>query len=59
MDFILFLIERLKDVELPIIPLGRFGGAEDLKGPAIFLVSDAARHVTGQVLAVDGGVTAS
>jgi gluconate 5-dehydrogenase len=39
-------------------PLGRLGGEEDLMGPAIFLASDAAGYVTGQILAVDGGMTA-
>jgi NAD(P)-dependent dehydrogenase (short-subunit alcohol dehydrogenase family) len=39
-------------------PLGRLGGNEDLMGPAIFLASDAASYVTGQILSVDGGMTA-
>lgn len=52
------LIDRLEQTLLPSIPLHRFGGDEDLKGAAIFLVSPAARHVTGQCLAVDGGATA-
>ena len=39
-------------------PMGRLGGEEDLMGPAIFLASDAASYVTGQILAVDGGMTA-
>lgn len=38
-------------------PLGRLGGDEDLKGAAAFLVSSAARHITGQCLAIDGGVS--
>jgi gluconate 5-dehydrogenase len=37
-------------------PLGRLGDEEDLKGPAVLLCSDAGRHITGQILAVDGGV---
>lgn len=36
-------------------PLGRLGHPEDLAGAALFLASDAARFVTGQVLYVDGG----
>jgi NAD(P)-dependent dehydrogenase (short-subunit alcohol dehydrogenase family) len=39
-------------------PLGRLGGDEDLMGPAIFLASDASAYVTGQILSVDGGMTA-
>ena len=39
-------------------PLQRIGGEEDLKGAALLFASDAGRHITGQVLAVDGGVTA-
>jgi NAD(P)-dependent dehydrogenase (short-subunit alcohol dehydrogenase family) len=41
------------------IPLGRFGRLEDLIGAAVFLSSDAAAYVTGQVLYVDGGYLAS
>ncbi len=40
------------------IPLGRAGLPEDLAGPAAFLLSSDAAYVTGQILAVDGGVTA-
>ena len=41
------------------IPLGRVGETGDLVGPAIFLVSDAASFVTGQILGIDGGLTAT
>jgi gluconate 5-dehydrogenase len=41
------------------IPLGRFGRMEDLMGAAVFLCSDAACYITGQVLYVDGGTLAS
>jgi gluconate 5-dehydrogenase len=41
------------------IPLGRVGETKDIVGPAIFLVSDAASFVTGQVLGIDGGLTAT
>ena len=37
------------------IPAGRWGAAEDLAGPLIFLASDAARYVHGEILTVDGG----
>jgi gluconate 5-dehydrogenase len=41
------------------IPLGRVGGTDDLIGPAIFFCSDASAFVTGQVLGIDGGLTAT
>ena len=40
------------------IPLGRTGGDDELMGAALFLLSPAGGYVTGQVLAVDGGLTA-
>jgi len=40
-------------------PAGRWAEPEELAGTAVFLASDAARFVTGQVLYVDGGFTAS
>ena len=39
-------------------PLGRLGDDEDLKGAALLFASDAGKHITGQILAVDGGVSA-
>ncbi|MBG6082312.1 SDR family oxidoreductase [Rubrivivax gelatinosus] len=39
-------------------PLGRIGDDDDLKGAALLLCSPAGKHITGQVLAVDGGVSA-
>ena len=39
-------------------PIRRLGDDEDLKGAALLFASDAGKHITGQVLAVDGGYTA-
>ena len=39
-------------------PAGRWGEAEDLAGPAVFLASDASNFVNGHVLYVDGGILA-
>jgi NAD(P)-dependent dehydrogenase (short-subunit alcohol dehydrogenase family) len=39
-------------------PLKRIGDDEDLKGAALLFASDAGKHITGQILAVDGGVLA-
>ncbi|CAB3735144.1 SDR family oxidoreductase [Paraburkholderia rhynchosiae] len=40
------------------VPLNRLGDDEDLKGAAMLFASDAGKHITGQILAVDGGVSA-
>lgn len=39
-------------------PLQRIGDDEDLKGAALLFASQAGKHITGQILAVDGGVSA-
>ncbi|TSE20473.1 Gluconate 5-dehydrogenase [Tepidimonas alkaliphilus] len=39
-------------------PLNRLGDDEDLKGAALLFASDAGKHITGQWLAIDGGVSA-
>lgn len=40
-------------------PMGRFGKTEELVGAAVFLASDAAAFVTGEIIVVDGGFLAS
>lgn len=55
-------IQHMPDVEKTLfnkIPLGRPGEPEDIAGVVLFLCSDDARYITGQWLAVDGGMTAT
>ncbi len=44
---------------LPTVPIGRFGGDRDLVGPAMLLISAAGRHITGETIVVDGGMTSA
>jgi 3-oxoacyl-[acyl-carrier protein] reductase len=50
------LPDALKDEITSRTPLGRFGTAEEIASAVAFLVSDEAAFITGQVLAVDGGL---
>jgi NAD(P)-dependent dehydrogenase (short-subunit alcohol dehydrogenase family) len=53
------LIERLGERALTAnVPLQRLGDDQDLKGAALLFSSDAGKHITGQILAIDGGYMA-
>lgn len=53
------LLEKLGSDKMAAgAPLRRLGDDEDLKGLAVLFASDAGKHITGQWLAVDGGVSA-
>lgn len=51
------LSDEIKNTARNAIPLGRFGQAEDIAGAVLFLASDLAAYITGQTIAVDGGMT--
>ncbi|MDE0316555.1 MAG: 3-oxoacyl-[acyl-carrier-protein] reductase [Candidatus Poribacteria bacterium] len=48
--------EEFQKKALELIPLQNFGAPEDVADAVCFLVSDAARYITGQTLQVDGGM---
>ena len=55
-DMTAAMTDAAKTATLASIPMGRLGAAEDVARAVAFLASDEAAYVTGQVLAVDGGM---
>ncbi|WPM32164.1 3-oxoacyl-[acyl-carrier-protein] reductase [Hydrogenobacter sp. T-2] len=55
-DMTSVLNDELKQAYLKSIPLGRFGKPEDVAGAVVFLCSDYASYITGEVLHVNGGM---
>ena len=52
------LAEEIQKQILSRIPMGRFGAAEDVAEAVLFLCSEGAGYITGQVLTIDGGMIA-
>ncbi|AEM73222.1 3-oxoacyl-[acyl-carrier-protein] reductase [Caldicellulosiruptor acetigenus] len=50
------LSDKVKEVMLSSIPLGRFGKADEVANVALFLASNLSSYITGQVIVVDGGM---
>lgn len=55
-DMTAVLSDRVREATAAQIPMGHFGGAEDVANAVAFLASDEAKYITGQVLHVDGGM---
>ncbi|MFN0039532.1 MAG: SDR family oxidoreductase [Burkholderiales bacterium] len=52
------MIDKSEEIILSMTPLKRLGSDHDLKGLSVLLASDASAYITGQIIAVDGGLVA-
>ena len=57
-DMVQQLSEETRQQILSRIPMGRFGSPEEVAEVVVFLCSEGARYITGQVLGIDGGLLA-
>ena len=55
-DMTSVLPENVKEEMVKAIPIGRMGEAEEVADAVVFLASNSARYITGQVIHVDGGM---
>lgn len=52
-----YVLDNFEEALVADTPRGQLGGPQDLKGAALLFASDAGAHITGQILAIDGGAT--
>ncbi|MBW2099218.1 MAG: SDR family oxidoreductase, partial [Deltaproteobacteria bacterium] len=55
-DMTASISEKVKDLMMKHVPLGRPGEPEDVAGVVAFLASESAAYITGQVIHVSGGM---
>ncbi len=53
------VVEHASEQIKSLTPLGRLGEAGEMKGAVVFLAAPASDYITGQIIAVDGGITAA
>ncbi len=51
-------LDKIEEQVIAATPMQRIGDEDDLKGATLLFASQAGKHITGQILAVDGGITA-